>query len=88
MDEKEREEKRQQIIMDYKNTFTSEGGKRVLENLAFECYENSVTFIDKNALGSAFNEGKRYVILHIKRILAIKDVERQKEAVNVEKPKE
>lgn len=78
----DREDKAKQLIIDYMNTFTSESGKRVRENLSLEGYEKDVTFVKDDALGSAFNEGKRYMILHINRMLARKpDIEKQTEAV-------
>ena len=64
-----REELLQQLIMDFQSSFTSESGKRVLDNLSKECYENDLTYVRGDPNGSAFNEGKRYVILHIRRIL-------------------
>lgn len=67
-----KEEEITQLTMDYLNAFTSEGGKRVLENLSRECYENAVTFIRNEPESTAFNEGKRFVMLHIRRMLARK----------------
>ena len=65
-------EEQRQLLKDYKGTFATEEGKRVLKNLSNECYETLVTFVeDKNggALGTAYNEGKRYVIMHIRRLI-------------------
>lgn len=66
--------------MDFGNAFNTEGGKRVLENLSKECLENDLTFVRGQSDSTAFNEGKRYVILHIKKILAMKPKERQTQA--------
>jgi len=66
--------------MDFQNSFDTEGGKRVLENLSKEGLENDVTFVRGESDSTAFNEGKRYMILHIRRILAKKPVERQEQA--------
>ena len=57
--------------MDFGNAFNTEGGERVLENLSKECLENDLTFVRGESDSGAFNEGKRYVILHIRRILAM-----------------
>jgi hypothetical protein len=75
----DREDKRKQLIMDFQSTFATESGKRVLENLSKECYENAVTFVRSDSYGSAFNEGKRYVMLHIRRILSL-DPYKEKQA--------
>ena len=75
------EERLKQLIMDYKNCFLSESGKRVVENLSRECYENAVTFIRNEPDSTAFNEGKRYVLLHIKRILSKNPNETRPESV-------
>lgn len=67
--------------MDFHNAFDSEGGKRVLENLSKECLEDELTFVRGESDSAAFNEGKRYVILHIRKILAKKPhKEKQKDA--------
>lgn len=57
------------LIIDFKNTFSSEEGKRVLANLSRLCCENDTTYIDGNSYGTAFNEGKRRVILYIRWLL-------------------
>lgn len=58
---------------DYKKTFSTEEGKRVLKDLENTCFYNTTTFSDK-ALMIAFNEGNRAVFLHIKTILEL-DIE-------------
>lgn len=67
--------------MDFQNTFTSEGGKRVLERLSELCNENEPTYVDGNTHGTTYKEGQRSVILHI-NIMLKKDPykERQTEA--------
>ncbi len=71
-----------QLIRDFQGTFGTSEGKSVLENLSGECFENRNTFLSNNQHGTAFNEGKRYVILYIRGILA-KDphIERQTETI-------
>jgi hypothetical protein len=64
--------------MDFLNTFTSEGGKRVLERLSDLCNENEPTYVDNNALGTAYKEGQRSVILHINKMLS-KDPHKEKQ---------
>jgi len=74
------DQQRHQNIIDFKMTFDSEHGKRVLERLSILCHENRPTFVDHNALGSAYKEGARSVILHIRSMLskdATKDISTQ-----------
>jgi len=59
------------LVVDYKQTFAGPHGERVLSDLSDHCYENVLTFVDQNPNGSAFNEGKRYAILHIRRMLSM-----------------
>ena len=58
---------------DYKKTFESEEGKKVLKDLEKVCMFNTTTF-DKEALVMAFQEGLRTVYLHIKTVMTL-DIE-------------
>jgi len=58
-----------QLIQDYGFCFGTPSGERVLKDLARQCYEDAVTFVPGSSDGTAFNEGKRWVILHIRRAL-------------------
>ena len=53
---------------DYKKTFETEEGKRVLKDLEQVCLFKTSTF-DKDALTMAFQEGLRGVYLHINTII-------------------
>ena len=73
-------EERRQMLHNYHATFDSDAGKKVLEYLAVECMD-VVKDVNGNLLGtyvpesdraSAFNEGKRAVILRIRSILSAK----------------
>lgn len=66
----DREAEAKQLVMDFLNTFGSEGGKRVLERLSKLCNENEPTYVDGNTHGTAYKEGQRSVILHIRKMLA------------------
>ena len=66
----DRDDKAKQLVMDFLSAFTSEGGKRVVERLSKLCNENEPTYVDGNTHGSAYKEGQRSVILHIRRMLA------------------
>ena len=56
----------EQAIIDWKATFGSEHGARTLERISKLCKENRPTYVDQNALGTAYNEGARSIILHIR----------------------
>ena len=58
-----------QAILDFKGTFATEEGERVLKNLSNICHEKDTTFVPDDALSSAFCEGARFVILHIRRVM-------------------
>lgn len=70
-----------QLIMDFLNTFTSEGGKRVLEKLSEKCRENVATYVANDTHHTAYFEGMRSVIIYIRLMLAKNpNVVKQKEA--------
>ena len=59
---------------EYRRAFTSPSGKRVIENLAEVCHQDSTTCQIDNAgrvdpLGSAQLEGRRQVYLHIQQMV-------------------
>jgi len=60
-----------QLVMDFRETFTGPHGERVLASLSDIGFENKVTFVQNDPTGSAFNEGKRFVMLHIRRMMAV-----------------
>jgi hypothetical protein len=59
-----------QLVKDFRETFAGVHGERVLACLSDVCYENKVTFVKDDPTGAAFNEGKRFVMLHIRRMIA------------------
>ena len=66
----ERRQKEIEQLRDmYTQTFTSENGKKVLNDLANRCHAMSTTFVSGDANASAFEEGKRAVFLHIKNMI-------------------
>lgn len=52
---------------DYKQTFTSKEGERVLEDLE-QAYYHRISF-SRDPYATAFNEGQRAVIVRIKNLL-------------------
>ena len=59
---------------DYKKTFESEEGKRVLADLERVGFFKTTTFVANDAMATIFNEGTRAFLLHIKTVLEL-DVE-------------
>ena len=52
--------------MDFLDTFSSEGDKRVLNFLSRFCLEHQSTFVEGSGRKSDFNDGARSVILEIR----------------------
>jgi len=69
MENTERELEQIGMAMAFKATFAPECGLKVLERLSALCNENSPTYVDGNTHGSAYKEGQRSIILHIRRML-------------------
>lgn len=69
---------------DYKKTFSTEEGKRVLKDLESVCMYRATTF-SKDAMTMAFQEGLRTVYLHITTLMDmdIEELERIAEATSV-----
>jgi|TARA_R100000329_G_C7463936_1_gene163404 acyl-CoA-binding protein len=58
-----------QLIISYKQVFTSDHGKKVLEDLEKRCSFNATTHVKGDSHESAFLEGTRSVVLFIKNML-------------------
>lgn len=56
---------------DYQEVFGGPHGKRVLADLAKQCFENDLTFVPGESDKSAFNEGRRFVMLYIRGLLNV-----------------
>tara|TARA_R100000656_G_C3869107_1_gene111725 strand:- start:291 stop:509 length:219 start_codon:yes stop_codon:yes gene_type:complete len=67
------EDKIAQLIKDYKFVFSSDEGKRVLDDLQRRCFYTSSTFVPDNANETFVREGQRSVVLHINNFLNTKD---------------
>lgn len=52
----------------YRRMFSTADGKLILKDLGYFCFEDDSTF-DKDERITSFNEGRRSVILFIKRVL-------------------
>ena len=53
----------------YKETYGTENGAKVLEDLEKRCNMRSSSYVAGDANATAFEEGKRAVILHIHNML-------------------
>ena len=62
-----------QLNLDYKMTFGSESGERVLEDLKKRCGFNMTTHIKGDSHESAFLEGARSTVLFINNMLNKKE---------------
>jgi len=53
----------------YRQTFIAENGEKVLEDLEKRCNMHNSSYVAGDANATAFEEGKRAVILHIHNML-------------------
>lgn len=75
------EETRKQKIIDYRVTFGSESGKRVLDSLAHYCGYDHTTFAPDSPYRTAYLCGLRDVFLHIQNVLK-QEVKQESEQEN------
>ena len=68
MEEKTREQIITERVSDFQHSFKSGPGKRVDKYLSGFCFEKGMTFVENSDV-TAFREGKRAVILEIRRWL-------------------
>ena len=54
-----------QLKVMYQDTFKDNAGKKVLEDLELRCNWRAASYVAGDANATAFEEGKRAVILHI-----------------------
>ena len=54
-----------QLTVMYQDTFKDNAGKKVLEDLELRCNWRASSYVAGDANATAFEEGKRAVILHI-----------------------
>ena len=66
----------------YKQVFATESGKKVLKDLEARCNFRNTTFIQNDSIGTAFEEGKRTVYLHILNMLEEETNERNRTTGN------
>ena len=62
-----------QLIKDYKFSFGSEEGKRVLDDLAKRCHVNVTTHDKQSSTESAFLEGQRSVFIFLNNMINKKE---------------
>ena len=65
--------KSQQLRADYRATFSTAPGIRVLKDLSRRCFVKTTTFKDFDTNAMINREGKRSVFLHIKTMMERKD---------------
>lgn len=54
-----------EVLKDYKAFSEAKFSQGIIDELTNECYFNDVSFVIGDSHSTAFNEGKRYVLLHI-----------------------
>ena len=54
----------------YHRAFLSDAGQTVMEELSRLCLEHRTTMVGNSERMTCFNEGKRFVMLHIREMLA------------------
>ncbi len=62
-----------QLVIDYKTTFGSESGQRVLDDLKKRCSFEATTFVKGDSHESAFLEGQRSMVLFLNNMLNKKE---------------
>lgn len=62
-------EERAKMKLMYNDLFTSEAGKKVLKDLEARCNWRVSSYVAGDANATAFEEGKRAVLLHIHNML-------------------
>ena len=67
------EKELKQLTIDYKQTFGSESGEKVLEDLKKRCSFNTTTFVQGDSHDTAFREGQRAVVVFINNMLNKKE---------------
>lgn len=55
--------------LDFQKAFATDSGKMVLKHLSLTCHENEPTYVEGNTHGTAYKEGQRSIILHIRAML-------------------
>jgi len=58
-----------QLMADYRATFSTAAGKRVLEDLSIRCFVKTPTFKDFDTNAMVYREGRRSVFLHIQTMM-------------------
>ena len=61
------------IAAAFRRTFAGDDGEKVLEYLEKTCFENKSAFVPGDPQSSAFNEGRRTVLLDIKRLIKMEE---------------
>ena len=68
-DQQENQERLNELVKDYKLTFESKSGEKVLQDLQRRCHLFTTTNVKGDSHESAFMEGQRAAILFITNIL-------------------
>ena len=75
-------DEKNQIALAIQKCFDTPDGKIALNRLSRLCNENEPCYVDGNPMGTAYKEGQRSVILHIRKLLA-KNINEEKQVKGV-----
>lgn len=64
-------DEQKKIAADYRAAFHGPQGERVLKHLASHCFEDRRTFVEGSPDRTAYNEGRRSVLLGIRNMLKV-----------------
>ena len=59
------------VRLAYRRAFAGESGRLLLDDLARLCHAGETTFVEGDAVTTAFREGQRAVLLHVAAMLGI-----------------
>ena len=59
------------VRLAYRRAFGGESGRLLLDDLARLCHAGETTFVEGDAVTTAFREGQRAVLLHVAAMLGI-----------------
>jgi len=78
-------EEQQQLVSDFKRTFSTDSGINVLRKLSEFCLENANPYVAGSFDQTARNCGKLSVVLLIRKMLATSSLPRQEKVIQTEK---
>lgn len=66
------ERRAEAVRLAYRRAFADDTGQLLLDDLSQVCHAGSTTFVEGDAVTTAFREGQRSVLLHVASMLNLK----------------